>query len=27
MAQLSKAMEEKFVMEDWQNIGPNYDPT
>jgi cyclopropane-fatty-acyl-phospholipid synthase len=27
MAQLSKAMEGKFVMEDWQNIGPNYDPT
>jgi cyclopropane-fatty-acyl-phospholipid synthase len=27
MAQLSKAMEEKFIMEDWQNIGPNYDPT
>jgi cyclopropane-fatty-acyl-phospholipid synthase len=27
MAQLSKAMEEKFVLEDWQNIGPNYDPT
>ena len=27
MAQLSKAMEEKFVMEDWHNIGPNYDPT
>ncbi|HVM73210.1 MAG TPA: cyclopropane fatty acyl phospholipid synthase [Anaerolineales bacterium] len=27
MAQLSKAMEEKFVMEDWQNIGPYYDPT
>ncbi len=27
MAQLSKAMEEKFVMEDWQNFGPHYDPT
>jgi cyclopropane-fatty-acyl-phospholipid synthase len=27
MAQLSKAMEEKFVLEDWQNFGPHYDPT
>ena len=27
IAQLGKAMEEKFVMEDWHNIGPNYDPT
>ena len=27
MAQLSRAMEEYFVMEDWQNFGPYYDPT
>ena len=27
IAQLGKAMEEKFVMEDWHNIGPHYDPT
>jgi cyclopropane-fatty-acyl-phospholipid synthase len=27
ISQLSKAMEDKFVMEDWHNIGPNYDPT
>ncbi|MGB8214868.1 MAG: cyclopropane fatty acyl phospholipid synthase [Anaerolineales bacterium] len=27
IAQLGKAMEGKFVMEDWHNIGPNYDPT
>ena len=27
IAQLSKAMEGRFVMEDWQNFGPYYDPT
>jgi cyclopropane-fatty-acyl-phospholipid synthase len=27
MAQLAKAMEGHFVMEDWHNIGPHYDPT
>jgi len=27
IAQLGKAMEGKFVMEDWHNIGPHYDPT
>ena len=27
ITQLGKAMEGKFVMEDWHNIGPNYDPT
>ncbi|HVN56183.1 MAG TPA: cyclopropane fatty acyl phospholipid synthase [Anaerolineaceae bacterium] len=27
IAQLSKAMEGIFVMEDWHNIGPNYDKT
>lgn len=27
IAQLSKAMEGLFVMEDWHNIGPHYDPT
>ncbi len=27
MAQLSAAMEGLFVMEDWHNIGPHYDPT
>lgn len=27
IAQLGKAMEEKFVMEDWHNIGPHYDKT
>ncbi len=27
MAQLSRAMEGLFVMEDWHNIGPHYDPT
>jgi cyclopropane-fatty-acyl-phospholipid synthase len=27
IAQLGKAMEGLFVMEDWHNIGPNYDPT
>jgi cyclopropane-fatty-acyl-phospholipid synthase len=27
IAQLGKAMEEQFVMEDWQNFGPYYDPT
>ena len=27
IAQLGRAMEENFVMEDWHNIGPNYDPT
>ncbi len=27
MAQLGKAFEENFVVEDWHNIGPNYDPT
>lgn len=27
IAQLGKAMEGLFVMEDWHNIGPDYDPT
>lgn len=27
IAQLGAAMEGKFVMEDWQNFGPYYDPT
>jgi cyclopropane-fatty-acyl-phospholipid synthase len=27
IAQLGKAMERKFVMEDWHNIGPDYDKT
>jgi cyclopropane-fatty-acyl-phospholipid synthase len=27
IAQLGAAMENLFVMEDWQNIGPDYDPT
>jgi cyclopropane-fatty-acyl-phospholipid synthase len=27
MAQLARAMEDFFVMEDWHNIGPHYDPT
>jgi cyclopropane-fatty-acyl-phospholipid synthase len=27
ISQLGKAMEGRFVMEDWQNFGPNYDPT
>jgi cyclopropane-fatty-acyl-phospholipid synthase len=27
IAQLSKSMEGRFVMEDWQNFGPYYDPT
>ena len=27
IAQLGKAMENLFVMEDWHNIGPNYDKT
>ena len=27
IAQLSKAMEHRFVIEDLQNIGPHYDPT
>lgn len=27
ISQLSKAMEGIFVMEDWHNIGPHYDPT
>lgn len=27
IAQLGAAMEGKFVMEDWHNIGPHYDPT
>lgn len=27
IAQIGKAMEGRFVMEDWQNFGPNYDPT
>ncbi len=27
IAQLGKAMEDIFVMEDWHNIGPNYDKT
>jgi cyclopropane-fatty-acyl-phospholipid synthase len=27
ISQLGRAMEKKFVMEDWHNIGPHYDPT
>ena len=27
IAQLGKAIEKLFVMEDWHNIGPHYDPT
>jgi len=27
IAQLGKAMERLFVVEDWHNIGPHYDPT
>lgn len=27
IAQLGKAMEDQFVMEDWHNIGPDYDRT
>jgi cyclopropane-fatty-acyl-phospholipid synthase len=27
IAQLGAAMDHLFVMEDWHNIGPNYDPT
>ncbi len=27
IAQLGKAMEHLFVVEDWHNIGPHYDPT
>jgi cyclopropane-fatty-acyl-phospholipid synthase len=27
IAQLGKAMEGRFVAEDWHNIGPHYDPT
>jgi cyclopropane-fatty-acyl-phospholipid synthase len=27
ITQLGAAMEDLFVMEDWQNIGPHYDPT
>jgi cyclopropane-fatty-acyl-phospholipid synthase len=27
ITQLGKSMEGLFVMEDWHNIGPNYDPT
>ncbi|MDD5369443.1 MAG: cyclopropane fatty acyl phospholipid synthase [Anaerolineaceae bacterium] len=27
IAQLGEAMENSFVMEDWQNMGPQYDPT
>jgi cyclopropane-fatty-acyl-phospholipid synthase len=27
ISQLSKAMEGRFVMEDWHNFGPYYDPT
>jgi len=27
IAQLGRAMENLFVIEDWQNIGPNYDKT
>jgi cyclopropane-fatty-acyl-phospholipid synthase len=27
IAQLGKAMENLFVVEDWHNIGPHYDPT
>lgn len=27
IAQMGAAMESRFVMEDWQNMGPHYDPT
>lgn len=27
VAQLGKALEKRFVMEDWHNFGPDYDPT
>ncbi|MDF7671589.1 class I SAM-dependent methyltransferase [Orbaceae bacterium ESL0721] len=27
IAQLSRATEGKFIMEDWQNFGPDYDKT
>jgi len=27
IAQLGQAMEKQFVMEDWHNIGPDYDHT
>jgi cyclopropane-fatty-acyl-phospholipid synthase len=27
IAQLGKAMEDNFVIEDWHNFGPHYDPT
>jgi cyclopropane-fatty-acyl-phospholipid synthase len=27
IAQLAQAMENRFVVEDWHNIGPHYDPT
>jgi len=27
ISQLSRAMEGRFVMEDWHNFGPDYDPT
>ncbi len=27
MAQITAALERRFVLEDWQNIGPNYEPT
>ena len=27
MAQIAAALENRFVIEDWQNIGPHYEPT
>jgi cyclopropane-fatty-acyl-phospholipid synthase len=27
MAQITTALEDRFVIEDWQNIGPHYEPT
>jgi cyclopropane-fatty-acyl-phospholipid synthase len=27
MAQITSALENRFVIEDWQNIGPHYEPT
>ncbi len=27
MAQIAAALENRFVVEDWQNIGPHYEPT
>jgi cyclopropane-fatty-acyl-phospholipid synthase len=27
IAQLAQAVENRFVVEDWHNIGPHYDPT